>query len=120
MIMFLLNALLMNLLPSWRVDFPVQNLPDSFTYTTYDRSQPTVSKMIGANDADYLKLKTYLLHERHGWRYDVVSYVPHKLFSSPSMTINCMGRSMVVNYEVKPGTWTQMSKAALQDVCPSP
>jgi len=120
MIMFLLSAFLMNLFPSCRVDFPLQKIPERYSYTAYDRGIPTMHKTLGADDASYRKLKAQLLHERHGWRYDVISYAPHQLFSSPSMTINCMGRSMVVNYEVKPGEWMQISKDALQDVCPLP
>lgn len=120
MIMFLLNAFLMAVFPSYRVDFPVQKIPAVFSYAAYHQGQHTVKKTINATDATHLKLKSQLLLERHGWRYDVISYVPNKVFSSPAMTINCMGRSMVVNVEVQPGNWVQISKDALHDVCPAP
>jgi hypothetical protein len=73
-------------------------------------------RTITAVDETYSALQKVVSVERQGWRYDLVTYAPNRMFNSPKMKINCLDNAFVVNYEGNDG-WIQISKKGVQ--CPT-
>jgi hypothetical protein len=109
--MFLLKALLMMVVPFYRVDFPVELYPKSFTYTEFRGGKVEETRTVSNSDSEYVALKTFLVEQKHGWSYDFLDYATWRKFSSPKMTVNCLRSGVVVNYEVDDGQWVQISKS---------
>jgi hypothetical protein len=107
--MFLVKALLMMVIPFYRVDFPVELYPKSFTYREYGKVEER--RTISDSNTEYVALKIFLVEQKHGWSYDFSDYAPGRRFSSPKMIVNCLRSGVVVNYEVSNGEWVQISKS---------
>lgn len=116
--LFLVKVFLMQLLPFYRVEFPVAAFPQEFTYTEYKNGNQAGSLTLDEKDAAYASLRKMIWYERQGWRYDSVSYVPTQIFASPKLNINCLGNKLVVNFEDGDGRWTQISKQDIKASCP--
>ena len=118
MSMFFIKAILMSILSFYRVDFPVNALPKEFTYIEYKKGRELGKQTIKENEAAYIALKKLMSEERQGWRYDSATYVPNHMFNSLKMKINCLDKTLVVNYE-DDGDWIQISKKDVKVSCPS-
>jgi hypothetical protein len=116
--MFFIKAILMSILSFYRVDFPVNVLPKEFTYIEYKQGRELARLTINENEAAYIALKKLIFEEKQGWRYDLATYVPKHMFNSPKMKINCLDKTLVVNYE-DDGDWIQISKKDVKGSCPS-
>jgi hypothetical protein len=109
--MFVLKALLMMLIPFYRVDFPIDQLPPSLTYVVYSNGKEITEKTIESKDPPYIELRETLVKERAGWRYDLNTYAPEIIFKGPGMVINCRKNAIVVNFQLTNSqTWVQISK----------
>ncbi|MDR3351635.1 MAG: hypothetical protein LBO00_01180 [Zoogloeaceae bacterium] len=69
--------------------------------------------------ADREKLVAFLEQHQSGWRYDLISYAPGRLFYAENMRINCMEGIIVVNFRDTDEQWRQWSKT-LEIPCPVP
>src|ERR1700730_4419824 len=107
----------MIILPFYRVNFPIDQFPKEFIYVKYEDGQKTKETMIKEGDESYILLKNFLIGEKAGWRYDLNTYAPGYVFSSPTMRINCLKNALIVNYQENKNSWVQMSKT-VKGVCP--
>jgi hypothetical protein len=108
----------MSILSFYRVDFPVNALPNEFTYIEYKQGREIRKRTIKENEAAYIALRKLASEEKQGWRYDLATYVPNHMFNSPKMKINCLDKTLVVNYE-EDGDWIQISKTDVKSSCPT-
>ena len=116
---FFLKAVLMSVLPFYRVGFPVHKIPKQFTYVEYDNGRATEEHLVKEGDDTYVSLNNLLTRERAGWRYDFNTYANARVFSSHVMTINCLKNALIVNYEDQDDAqWVQMSKD-VKETCPA-
>ncbi|PZN84122.1 MAG: hypothetical protein DM484_03240 [Candidatus Methylumidiphilus alinenensis] len=115
---FLVKALLMSVLPFYRVEFPMELFPKQFNYSTYADGKPSKGQTVGVGDAMYETLKASLNQEKQGWRYDFTTYAPAHAFDSPSMKINCLDSVVVANYKDGSDGWVQISKHVPSGFCP--
>lgn len=116
--MFMLKAILMMILPFYRTDFPVADIPQTLIYSIYDHGVVVRRGQITVGEGEYESIKRVLVSERKGWKFDMNTYAPSRVYSSPSMNINCLSRGLVVNY--KDGSdWVQISKMGLHNPCES-
>ena len=113
----LLKAILMCFLPFYRVDFPINAVPDQFTFTEHARGLEISRRQILKKDREYSELLALLAAERAGWKYDLSAYAPQRMFKSSGININCVGTRLVVNYEDRNHEWIQLSKV-VQRPCP--
>jgi len=117
-IVFILEAILMAIVPFYRVDFPTSCLPDSFEYADYRNGLRLETHVINRDvGPEYVALKSLVFKERRGWRYDLRDYANSKVFSSSKMIINCMRSGIVARYQDSYGVWRQISKS-VKEVCP--
>ena len=116
--MIILKAILMLLLPFYRVDISIPEYPEYVIYKTYNNGSVVFQTKINYNDAAYVKLREKIKTEKHGWKYDLNTYSPHQIFSAPGLEINCTKGIIVINLEQnsKP---IQLSKP-VQTSCPTP
>jgi hypothetical protein len=121
MSLFVLKALLMAVLPFYRVDFPVDRFPKEFSYAEYDNGREMEAHLLKDDDPTYIALKNLITEEQKGWKYDLNTYAHSHMFSSPTMQINCLGHSFIVNYDEDEGSneWIQISKN-VKGTCPTP
>lgn len=117
---FFLQALLMSILPFYRVDFPVDRFPKEFEYVEYDNGHEIDKTVVKEGDQTYAALKTFIFEEKAGWRYDLNTYANVRVFSAKDVKINCLKDAVVINYEKeKPDKWVQISKD-VKGACPTP
>jgi hypothetical protein len=114
---FAIKATLMSILPFYQVDFPVDLFPKELNYLEYKLGTETASKTLTEKETE--TLKEFIFKNKDGWRYDLTTYAPARYFRSPSMTINCSGAGLVVNYADKDNNWVQISKKASGGACPA-
>lgn len=119
MTMFFIKAVLMSLLPFYRVEFPAEEFPKDFAYIEYSHGQELGKRTVNENDSTYTALKKLISDEKQGWRYDLTTYAPNHIFNSPKLKINCFGKTIVVNYEKAHNGWVQISKNDIKGSCPS-
>lgn len=112
-----IKAIFYTILPFYRVDFPVSALPNQFTFIEYTHGMETSKKQLLKGDREFSELVAMFNDERPGWKYDLSTYAPQRIFKSTGMTINCLGTTVVVNYEDKDLGWVQLSKV-LKRECP--
>jgi hypothetical protein len=115
---FFLKAVLMSFLPFYRVDFPVEPFPKELTYIEYDQGREVGKRILSEKETSYIALKELFTNNEHGWRYDLNTYSPGRLFISSKMKINCIDGALVVNYESKESDWVQISKKDVTGSCP--
>jgi len=115
---FFVKAVLMGVIPFYRVEFPVDVLPKEFIYIEYDHGRELGKRAIKEDDEVYTKLKTLIVQEKEGWRYDLTTYAPNHTFNSAKMKINCIDNALVVNYEDGDSDWVQISKKGVKGYCP--
>jgi hypothetical protein len=119
MTLFLIKAVLMSVLPFYRVDFDPAVFPTEFIYVEYRHGQESGRRTIKESDAPYAALKKLFVDEKHGWRYDLISYVPKQTFNAAELKINCLNNLLVVNYRDANKDWVQISKMNLKGTCPA-
>lgn len=113
--MFLLQAILMNIFPFYRVDFPINLLPKNFVYIEYSKISNSKELIIKEGDTTYTLLRDFIFKEKEGWSYDLTTYAPNKTFNSSKMKINYTNNFLIVNYENKNNEWTQISKKCIEN-----
>jgi hypothetical protein len=116
--MFALKAILMLIFPFYRVNVPINIYPENLMYVEYSHGVVVGEMDIAYGDELYVALRDQLKKESGGWRYDMTTYAPQRLFSSEKLKINCIGKVVVINYE-QDGGWVQISKV-VQSPCPAP
>lgn len=117
---FLIQAVLMAALPGYRVNFPVTEIPREFIYTEHQAGREVARAKILEQDRVHVELTALVTQERHGWRYDLTTYAPQRMFKAQNMNINCTGMKVVVNYDDPTrGEWVQISKE-VKSACPVP
>jgi hypothetical protein len=118
MTMVFMGNLLMWMLPFYRVEFPVDLMPNDFTYIEYEHGRVVGKQAIKNNDETYIALKKLIVEEKKDWEYDLTTYAPNRLFNSPKMKVNCLNNALVVNYEDRDKEWVQISKKVTKGSCP--
>jgi hypothetical protein len=121
-LIFIVKALLMTVLPFYRTEFPLLSYPQIFTYKEYDKGKVMITTELNEKNIQYSELKSILLAQTGGWKYDFNSYAPKKYFTSKSIQVNCLDNFIVVNYKIgsKLGEekWIQISKNVLHKITP--
>lgn len=117
--LFWFKAVLMSILPFYRVDFPIEVFPKELTYIEYSHGREIGKKILREEEMSYIALKELFAKNRSGWRYDLNTYSPGRLFNSTKMKINCLDGALVVNYENRASDWVQISKKDVLGSCPS-
>jgi hypothetical protein len=115
--MIAFKALLMQFFWFYRIDFPMELFPKDLTYTRF--KQGTVIGKRHLDPHEYERIKGLFSKNKNGWRYDMVSYAPDHLYTSPEMNINCGGTRLVVNYPQADKRWIQVSKEIAAGSCPT-
>lgn len=114
---FFVKALLMSVLPFYRIDFVADPYPSEVTYLAYREGTPAQESVLDASEID--ALRKLLENNKRGWRYDLTSYAPKYVFASSTMNVNCSddGR-LVVNYQKASTQWVQISRTNFVGSCP--
>lgn len=115
----LIKAVLMAALPGYRVDIPITEIPREFSYSEHQAGREVARGKIFEKDRVHVELTELITRERHGWRYDLTTYAPRRIFKAPNMNINCTGTKVVVNYDDPSRGWVQISKE-VKEPCPVP
>lgn len=108
---FIIKAVLMSIFPFYRLDFPLEHFPKNFVYTEYQLGGASGSRRLDENEK--AALKRAFIENKQGWRYDVVTYVPARMFRSSEMEINCLDDGYVIVSFKENDTdtgWTQISR----------
>jgi len=117
--LFLIKYILMCILPFYRVDFSLEVYPKEFTYVEYRNGSEYTKSVIKDDSAVYVSLLKLLQDEKTGWRYDLITYVPNRVFSSEKIRINCLPyNKIVINFDQGGNDWVQISKSGLLRGCP--
>jgi len=110
---FILKAVVMLAIPWYRTDLNLWSLPKSFEYVEFSQGKEMSRRPVSVGDVDYSTLKNFLLSEREGWRYDLSSYAPNRIFKSVDLSVNFLVNNwIVVNYKNAEGEWLQLSKVS--------
>lgn len=116
--MFILKAIIMLIIPFYRVSIPLNIYPQNLTYLEYFHGTIVTRKMLSYNSDTYVALRVILAKQAKGWKYDFVTYAPNHLFSSSTFRVNCIDNKIIINYEQR-DNWVQVSKV-ISAPCPSP
>ncbi len=117
--LFWIKAILMSFLPFYRIDFPIEAFPKELTYIEYNHGREVGKKILHEEETSYIALKELFIKNENGWRYDLNTYSPDRLFNSSKMKINCLDGALIVNYENKTSNWIQISKKDVLGSCPA-
>ncbi|MES2259658.1 MAG: hypothetical protein V4724_14135 [Pseudomonadota bacterium] len=115
----IIKIFLMNIFPFYRVEFPMNLFPKDFTYAKFDHGKELGKKIINENDETYIALKKLISIEKKGWNYDLTTYAPKNTFNSKKIKINCIDKTIVVNYINSNNDSVQISKKLISNSCPS-
>lgn len=114
--MFLIKALLMSIFPFYRIDFPVNLIPTSIAYIEYNKGQEI--KNTNLNTKEIASIKDFFSKNMNGWRYDLTTYAPRHLLTSPNIKINCLDEGTIVaNFRENGDDWIQISKKTAIGSC---
>lgn len=116
--MFVLKAILMLILPFYRVNLPSHIYSDSAIYREYSHGRIVKQVSLNKGDKAYIELIQFLKKQQTGWKYDLATYVPKRVFLSSDLTVNCLNDNVVINYK-SDGDWVQVSKKT-GIACPTP
>ncbi|MES2324759.1 MAG: hypothetical protein V4633_21070 [Pseudomonadota bacterium] len=108
----------MSILPFYRIDLPIESLPETLLHIEYFQGKETHRYGISKSSDEYIALTSLLAAEKNGWRYDLNTYAPKIIFSGNGITINCSGSRIVINYVDKRGVPVQVSKSDIRKGCP--
>lgn len=115
--MIAIKALLMQFLWFYRIDFPMELFPKELTYKKIEQGAEVGKRHL--NQQEYESVKGLFYKYKNGWRYDMVSYAPSHIYTSPEMNINCGGNRLVVNFAQADKRWVQVSKEITAGSCPT-
>ena len=101
-----------------QVEFPVDLLSQQFTTSTYIEGKASQETIVKKGDVEYDALKKLFSQETQGWQYDPTTYAPKHVYDSPTMGINCLESSVIVNYKDRDARWIQISKQLPRGFCP--
>ena len=108
--MFVVKAMLMMLIPWYRVCMPQNLVTGDALYQRYVRGT-IVENMKIKHDSSILKrLNDDISKNKCGWAYDISTYASNRTFVLNHAKINCMDNSIVINYSVGK-TAVQVSKS---------
>lgn len=116
--MFLVKAFLMGVLPFYRVSFPLDLIPNKMEYIEYKQGHELGKAFVQKGQNAYTQLYALLKKEKQDWRYDMTTYAPEYLYSSPKFRINCFDGALIVNYQDEKNDWVQISKKIDGMSCP--
>ncbi len=65
-------------------------------------------RTLNQNSPSYIALSNWLKDNIQGWENTPVTYVPISTYTAPNISVNVMGKGVVVNYQTKGGNWVQV------------
>ena len=64
--------------------------------------------ILNPNSPNYISLSNWFKDNTQGWENTPVTYVPISTYTAPNISVNVMGKGVVVNYQTKDGNWVQV------------
>ena len=71
--------------------------------------------IINKDSREYIELKSWFNSNQEGWKNTPVAYVQMDAYNSKTMSVNVMDSSVVVNYKLHKGTWSQVTRQKLNN-----
>jgi hypothetical protein len=95
--MFFLKAVLMMLIPFYRVDLESVNILQKVTYQVFVNGQLQTQLLLDNNQVSILK--NIFEKEKRDWKYDLATYIPSRRYVAYGLQINIVGNLVVLNDE---------------------
>jgi hypothetical protein len=108
----------MLMLPFYRTSLTGLIYGHEINYSEYRKGAPVLSINMDFGSVAYVNLRSLLEKEKKGWRYDLATYAPGRIYSSKYLRVNCLQNIIVINYQ-RDGYWVQVSKEVVEP-CPIP
>ena len=64
--------------------------------------------ILNQSSPNYISLSNWFKDNTQGWENTPVTYVPISTYTAPNISVNVMGKGVVVNYQTKDGNWVQV------------
>jgi len=66
--------------------------------------------IINRDSREYIELKSWINSNQEGWKNTPVTYVQMDTYISKTISVNVMDSSVVVNYKLHNGSWSQVTR----------
>lgn len=88
----------------------VSKLSPPYRVVVYDSGKPVSSRDVVPGSQEEQTITRWLQAHSEGWRRNLVTYAPARRIEGDDFNLNFTGGVCVLNYEVGPDRWVQVSR----------